>query len=151
MQLRAQHYTRDAGVRGGTFPSIGYRQYSTDNNYSEVLLSLNRNAIRVTFLKEFTQPALHEFSQNLYFIYGYGAHSGFSRTERYRVLNRTYFYNHYRYSPVFGIDGYLGLEYRFSEFPFIIGIDIKPFFEYSINQFFSLFLYDTAFILKYKF
>ncbi|MBN2274063.1 MAG: hypothetical protein JXR41_15825 [Bacteroidales bacterium] len=151
MQLTAQHYTRDAGVRGGTFPAVCYRQYNDYNHYSEIMLSLKRNAIRVTFLKEIMQPALQEFSPNLFFIYGYGAHSGLSRMDHYRMLNRTYYYNDYRFSPVFGIDGYLGLEYRFSEFPFFIGLDFKPFFEFSTSQFFSLYLNDMAFILKFKF
>jgi hypothetical protein len=151
MQLEAQHYTRDAGVRGGAFPAVCYRQYADDYHYSEVMLSLSRNAVRVSFLKEFAQPALQELSENLVFVYGFGAHSGFSRMDHYRMLNRTYFFNDYRFSPVFGIDGYLGLEYRFTEFPFFIGLDVKPFFEFSTTQFFSLFLNDMAFILKFKF
>jgi hypothetical protein len=151
MQVKAQHYTRDAGVRAGTFSTVCFRQYSADQKYSEVMLSLKRHAVRVTFLKEFAKPAFHEFSQNLHFIYGFGAHSGFSNSDHYRILNRTYFHNNYHFSPVFGIDGYLGLEYRFPEIPFLIGIDFKPFFEYSTNQFFSLFLDDTALVIKYKF
>ncbi len=151
LQLKGQHYTRDAGVRGGMLPSVCYRQYNNDFQYSEVMLSLSRNAVRVTFLREYAQPALQEFSENLLFVYGYGAHSGLSRMDHYRMLNRTYFYNDYRFSPVFGIDGYLGLEYRFPEFPFFIGLDIKPFFEFSTTQFFSLWLNDMAFVLKLKF
>ena len=151
IQLKGQHYTRDAGLRGGAFPSVCYRQYSKDYNYSEVMLSLSRNAVRVTFLKEQAQPTLQQFSENLLLVYGFGAHSGLSRMDHYRLLNRTYFYNSYRFSPVFGIDGYLGLEYRLREFPFFIGLDYKPFFEFSTTQFFNLFLSDMAFVLKLKF
>ena len=151
LQMKAQHYTRDAGVRGGIFPAVCYRQYTDESHYSEVMLSLSRNAIRATFLKEIARPALQEFSENLVFVYGFGAHSGFSRADHYQILNRTYFFNDYRFSPLFGIDGYLGLEYHFPEFPFYIGLDVKPFFEFSTTQFFSLFLNDMAFTLKIKF
>ena len=150
-QVKAQHYTRDAGMRGGLFPGICYRQYSSDTKYSEVMLSLGKNAIRVNFLKEFVMPAFPGFSPNLHFIYGFGAHSGFSSSDHFRVLNRTYFYNNTRFSPVFGVDGYLCLEYCFHKVPFLIGIDLKPFFEYSTNQYFNLSLHDTALNLKFKF
>jgi hypothetical protein len=151
VQLNAQHYTRDAGGRAGTYPALCYRQYAHEYSYSEVMASLTRNAIRVTYLKEYARPALQGFSPDLVLVYGFGAHSGFNRIDHYRILNRTYFYDRYRYSPVLGIDGYLGLEYRFPGLPFIAGIDAKPFFEFSVNQFFGLHLFDTSLILKIKF
>ncbi|MBN1415557.1 MAG: hypothetical protein JW973_10690 [Bacteroidales bacterium] len=150
-QLKAQHYTRDAGFRAGTFSAVCYRQYLNDNKHWEIMAGLKRNAIRVTYMREYVQPALHKHSPNLFFIYGFGVHTGISRMDYYRVFTRTYYYDDYRYSPVIGMDGYLGLEYRFSELPFIIGIDFKPFFEFSTTQFFNLILFDSAFILKYKF
>jgi hypothetical protein len=149
--LKAQHYTRDVGARAGAYPAICYRQYTDDNGYSEVMASLTRNAIRVTYLKEYARPALQRFSPDLAFVYGFGAHSGFNRINQYNILNRTYFYDRYRYSPLLGIDGYLGLEYRFPGLPVIVGIDVKPFFEYSVNQFFTINLFDTSLILKIKF
>jgi hypothetical protein len=36
-QLYAQHYTRDAGIRAGSYPALCYRQYTDENNYSEVM------------------------------------------------------------------------------------------------------------------
>jgi hypothetical protein len=134
--LKAQHYTRDVGARAGAYPAICYRQYTDDNGYSEVMASLTRNAIRVTYLKEYARPALQRFSPDLAFVYGFGAHSGFNRINQYNILNRTYFYDRYRYSPLLGI---------------IVGIDVKPFFEYSVNQFFTINLFDTSLILKIKF
>lgn len=151
MQMNAQNYTRDAGARAGAYPALCYRQYTDDFSYSEVMASLNRTAIRVTYLKEYARPAMQGFSTNLVFIYGFGAHSGLSRIDQYRLLGRTYFYDRYRYSPLLGVDGYLGLEYRFPHMPVIAGIDVKPFFEFSVNQFFGLHLFDTSLLLKIKF
>lgn len=151
VQLNAQHYTRDAGGRAGAYPALCYRQYTNEYSYSEVMASLTRNAMRVTYLKEFARPALQGFSPHLVYVYGFGGHSGFNRIDHYSMLGRTYFYDRYRYSPVLGVDGYLGLEYHFSGLPFIAGIDVKPFFEFAVNQFFALHLFDTSFILKIKF
>jgi hypothetical protein len=151
LRLNAQYYTRDAGIRAGSFSTICYRTYSDEINYSEILLGLKRDALRATFLKEYMRPALQKFTPNICLVYGFGAHAGLSWMDHYHTLNRTYYLDDYRYSPVFGIDGYLGLEYRFPELPFIIGIDYKPFFEYSTVRFFGLYLFDSAFILKYKF
>jgi hypothetical protein len=150
-QLTAQHYTRDAGTRIGAYPALCYRQYANENTYSEVMASLKRNAFRVTYLKEFARPSFQGVSPNFDFVYGFGAHSGFNRIDQYRILGRTYYYDHYRYSPVLGLDGYLGLEYHFPRLPVIGGIDTKPFFEYSVNQFFSIHLFDISAIFKIKF
>jgi hypothetical protein len=103
-------------------------------------------------LPERIHPAcFSEWSPDLLFVYGFGAHSGFNRIDQYRILGRTYYYDHYRYSPVLGIDGYLGLEYHFPRLPVVGGIDAKPFFEYSVNQFFSLHMFDISAIFKIKF
>jgi len=151
VQLNAKHYNRDAGVRAGAYTAFCYRQYADEFSYSEVMASLTGNAARITYLKEYARPALLGFSPDLVFVYGFGAHSGFNRINQYRVFNRTYFYDRYRYSPVLGVDGYLGLEYRFNSLPVIAGIDVKPFFEFSVNQFFGMHLFDTSFIIKIKF
>jgi hypothetical protein len=150
-QLKAQHYTRDAGTRIGAYPALCYRQYTNENTYSEVMVSMKRNAFRLTYLKEFTRPAFSEWSPDLVFVYGFGAHSGFNHIDHYKFMGRTYYYDHYRYSPVLGIDGYLGLEYHFPRLPVIGGIDAKPFFEYSVNQFFSIHMWDISAIFKIKF
>jgi hypothetical protein len=151
MQLNGQHYTRDAGIRAGAFLSFCYRQYYSEDKYSEVIAGINPGAIRVTYLKEYMQPALQRYSPNLYFVYGYGGHTGINRLDHYRFLNRNYFYKNYRYSPVLGVDGYLGIEYHFPRLPIIAGIDTKPFFEFSMNRFFGIYFFDTSLNLKVKF
>jgi hypothetical protein len=128
-----------------------YRQYTDENNYSEVMAGVGRHAFRVTYLKEHARPTLQGFSPNMVFVYGFGGHTGIERINKYQILTRTYFYDHYRYSPLLGMDGYLGLEYRFARLPVIGGIDVKPFFEFSVNQFFALHLFDTSLIFKIKF
>lgn len=150
-QTKAQNYTRDAGVRAGFLINATYRQYNNDESFLEMMAGFNHNTLSYTVLKEFSKPALTEFSPNLQFIYGFGLHAGITRKIKYQVLTRTYYYDEYRISPVFGVDGYIGLEYWFPEIPFIVGIDFKPFFEFSTIQYFNINLFDTALTLKFKF
>jgi hypothetical protein len=147
----AQNYTRDAGIRlGDHFIATG-RMHMDDENALELMLFLGRGGVTVTILKEFFVPALNHLSDNLYFQYGFGAHLGFRNMDHYQVLTRTYELDEKTFTPLLGLDGLVGIEYRFPEFPVLIGFDIKPYFEYSTTQFFTLYLQSVGFSLKYRF
>lgn len=149
--IYSQNYTRDFGIRGGTNSGLTYRQYVNDENAFEAILGYKGQHLRLTVLKQYFRPAFYEITDNLNFTYGYGAHVALYYTNRYNIFNKTYVMPNWRFSPAFGLDGYLGLEYHFREFPFIIGIDAIPFFEFSTSRFFYIFLDDAALFLKYKF
>lgn len=149
--IYAQNYTRSAGFRPGTATGFTYRQYINEENAVEAIVNYTRRSLRITALKQYFRPAFYEIADNLNFVYGYGAHIGLYYTNRFKILNKSYKLEEWRYSPIFGLDGYLGLEYNIREFPVIIGIDIKPFFEFSTSRFFYIFLDDTALSLKFRF
>jgi len=149
--INAQNYTRDGGARVGDYFSLSYRQFIEDDMAVEGLLFFGRNGMSVTVLKEMFQPALGQVSDNLFFQYGFGAHIGYRYTDHYKVLNRTYQLIDYRFSPLLGIDGMAGFEYRFPDFPIIVGIDIRPYFEYSTIQIFSIYLQSFGLSIKYRF
>jgi hypothetical protein len=151
IMVNAQNYTRDAGVRVGDHFSGTFRQFSEDDRATEGMLFIGRRGFTFTLLKEYFQPALGSISENLFFEYGFGAHAGFSYIDHYTVLNRTYLLDDYRFTPLFGLDGIIGLEYRFPEFPFLISLDIKPCFEYSLIQYFNINLNTVGISLKYRF
>jgi len=147
----SQNYTRDAGMRIGDYFSLTYRQYHRNDQALEGILFFGRQGITFGVLKEFFQPAFGRVSQNLFFQYGYGAHIGYRYTDHYRILNRTYELEQYTFTPLIGIDGLVGLEYRFPEFPFLISLDFKPYFEFSTIPVFSMYLQSFGLSLKYKF
>jgi hypothetical protein len=93
-----------------------------------------------------------EFGAGLNFLYGFGGHIGFFYSDNYRPfgLSRIY-YPGRRFSPVLGVDAYTGLEYRMESIPIVFGIDYKPFFEFSLYQYFKLQLWDFAFSARYRF
>ena len=147
----AQNYTRDAGIRVGDYFTATYRQFIEEDEAFEGMFFIGRRGFTFTILKEHFQPALGRISENLYFQYGYGAHLGLRYTDHYKVLNRTYELAHYRLSPLLGIDGMAGLEYRFPQLPLLMSVDIKPYFEYSTIQIFGLYLQSIGFSIKYRF
>jgi hypothetical protein len=150
-ELHAQNYTRDCGLRFSDNFSGSYRQFFDEQEALEVMLTAGKRGLSLSVLKEYTQPAFGKFSENIQFVYGFGAHAGFRYDDRYRVLNRTYDLNENRFMPLFGIDGYLAFEYMIRKFPVIIGIDFKPYFEYSNIQIFSVNLSGFGLSMKYRF
>ncbi len=149
--LIAQNYTRDAGIRVGDYFTATFRSHQNDTEALEANVFIGRHGATIGVLKEYFEPALGYVSDNLYFQYGMGIHLGFRYIDHYRVLNRVYQLDSYRFTPLFGVDGLVGLEYRFPEFPFLIGIDIKPYFEYSSIQIFSIYLQSAGISIKYRF
>jgi len=149
--VNAQNYTRNAGIRLGDYFSATYRQYIEEDRAFEGMLFIGRSGMNITMLKEYFRPALGHISENLSFQYGYGVHLGFRYTDHYKVMNRKYKLEDYRFSPLLGINGTIGLEYHFSEFPILVSIDLKPYFEYSTIQIFSIYLQSVGISVKYKF
>jgi hypothetical protein len=147
----AQNYTRDAGIRIGTLPGITYRQYLDETKSIEAHAVLGGNGIRLRIFKQFSKPALMQLSDNITFTYGYGAHAGISFYRSYKFLMRSYYLTTRRIGPALGLDAYLSLELNIREYPLIVGINAVPFFEFSTNRIFYIFLDDTAISIKYKF
>jgi len=147
----AQEYSRAAGLRGGLSSGLTYRQHLAPELAYEGLLSFRKGGLQCTILREYIQPAIFEFSEDFYFAYGYGGHVGYNFTDHYVIMFHEYNYYEKRFSPLIGIDGYIGLEYRIPVIPLQVGIDLKPFFEFSLFEIFRFAPWDLAFNIKYLF
>jgi len=147
-----QSFTREAGVRGGLTSGLSYRQYLENNLAYEGLLSFRKGGLQFTLLRQIHESSLEEYADNLYFSYGFGAHVGYFYSTKYNFLwYDDFYYSERRLSPLAGIDGYAGVEYRVQEFPITVGLDYKPFFEFSTQEFFRIRIWDLAFTIKYRF
>ena len=146
----AQNYTRTAGIRCGQTSGFTYRQYMDESNAYEGIVSFKKNGLQLTLLKEFVQPYFLEHSENIYLVWGFGAHAGTNRTSSWEIFTKR-FYELSSVIPLFGIDGYAGLEYRIKEVPLNVGVDFKPFFDLAGARFFSMSIWDFAITLKYNF
>ena len=148
--VEAQNITRNAGFRGGQTSGFTLRNYFDESNAIEGILSFRKQGLQVTGLKQFIIPKFHEYSENIFMVWGYGAHAGTTYSNSWDFAASSY-YGPKRFSPVVGIDGYISLEYRIREFPLVVGIDYKPFFELSATRYFSMSLWDLGFCLSYAF
>ncbi len=148
--LHAQNYTRDAGIRFGDGTVFAYRQFVKDDLALELFLVFQDRGFRVGGMKQHFLPAFEQYSENFKLYYGYGVHTGISYTNKHQLLNRTYYYD-WTLSPLFGMDGIIGLEYYFPEVPIMVSSELKPFFEFSINRIFILRPVNMSISVKYRF
>lgn len=146
----AQNYTRDAGIRMGEGVLMTYRQFFDENEAFEIMAGFANRGFRITALREYFHPVAADKSDNLKLIYGYGIHAGVTYTNKFRVLHRVYYHN-WKWSPQFGINGIVGLEYRLDELPFVFNAAAQPYFEYSLNRYFQLKAFNFTVSFKYRF
>lgn len=146
-----QKYNRSAGLRGGLTSGFTYKKFLNQEKAMEAILSFREAGVQLTALREYHEITLLEYSDNFFFMQGYGGHIGFLYTDRYDFLFTKTQYPSKKVTPVIGMDAYLGLEYRIEEFPLVGGIDFKPFIEFSLRDPFSIRMIDFAFFIKYTF
>jgi hypothetical protein len=147
---KGQNYMRDAGVRAGNGVIGTYRQFYKDEKALELFAGYQERGLRIGGMREIFTPALTKKSENFRLYYGYGVHAGFTYTNRHKMFNREYHYS-WKFSPVFGMDGILGLEYTFPDTPILVSADVKPYFEFSLHRIFYMKVLDVSFSVKYRF
>ena len=149
----AQNHTQEIGIRGGISSGFEYRAFANDFVSYKALLSFRRSGIQLTGMKEFHNPGMFDFSDQLNFIYGFGAHVGYERWNAYDP--RESYYPYYRIKkrtgPIAGLDGLAAVEYEFWEVPLSIGFEVKPYFNLFGKNFFQIQPFDFAFTIKYIF
>jgi len=147
----AQDYMKAAGLRGGLTSGLTYRQFLDPELAYEAILSGRLGGLQFTILRQHFQPALWKIADDFFVTYGYGGHVGWTYTNTYHFMFRDYYHEKKKFSPLVGMDGYLGLEYHFPTIPLQAGLDFKPFFEITLYELVRMSVWDVAFTLKYKF
>lgn len=152
VNLNAQDYDRIIGVRGGIISGITYKWFEDDENAYEAMFSIKNRGIRISGFKEVHNPYLWEFSNKLFFFYGYGVHAGiYGKYKNEFSFIKTNYINTKRRYTVLGLDAILGVEYRVLRYPFVIGLEYIPFFDLFGPNYFNLHLGNTALSIKMKF
>ncbi len=146
----AQNYTRDAGIRVGNGIYMTYRQFFDEKDAFEAMAGFTNRGFRVVALREYFLRLAPSKNDNLNLIYGYGIHAGIAYTNKFQVLHRVY-YHDWKWTPQFGVDGIIGLEYRMNELPFTVNVAAQPYFEYSLNKYFELKPFSFMITFKYRF
>jgi hypothetical protein len=146
----SQEFRYAAGIRAGYTGGVEFRIYTDELNSYKFLLGSRDNGAVIHALKEFHQPGLFSFTDQLNFVYGGGLHVGYERwNRRYYRTNSSYYVTNTDF--IAGIDGLAGLEYMFAEVPLSLGIEAKPYFDLFGREVFDLELFDFAFTIKYHF
>jgi hypothetical protein len=149
-EINAQEYKSAISLRSGVSSGISIQFMRDDVNTIEGGLSFRNNGLQLTVLREYYRPVFLRRSSHIFAYYGFGGHLGFE------WRNSNHYWDEYPHKvfssgPAAGIDGIAGAEYRFSKVPIALGINYKPFAEFSITRFFNLNLWDFGFTCKYSF
>ena len=140
----AQSYNTGVGLRfGGLTSGITVKHFTNSSTALEGILSIGRRSFVITGLYEKHSSA--NKSSDLKFLYGFGAHVGFFQD------GGSYYYNNnrpYTATTVLGIDGILGLDYKFNKAPINISMDIKPFIDFFGGNYVYM---DGGVSLRYTF
>ncbi len=155
--IEAQTYEHSAGVRLGNTAGLTYKKFLIDEQAIEILLSGRNEGLQVTVSYLTHKPLEFSFNSNFYVFYGVGAHIGL---EHFNNLNKsivpdgnglnTFVFDNRNYFTM-GIDGTVGIEYRWLSVPITISFDIKPYFNYIGMRFTRTKFWDAGLSFKYIF
>ncbi len=150
-KILAQDYERAVGIRGGDRTSLSYKRMLENDKGMIALLSFKSNGVQFTAIHDHYMPNPFDMGERFHFSMGYGGHVGFFYKKKYRSMFHEFIYNDDRFSPIIGLDAYFNLEYHLHLVPICVGVDYKPYFEFSVPRFVGIHLGDFALNLKYTF
>lgn len=105
-------YGQSVGIRIGNFPGVTYKKFIQETAAIEGLLSFGTNRFYLAGLYELHYPDV--LDHGLTPFIGGGAHTGFNSS----FVDRD--------EVILGLDGILGIDYAFEEFPLNASLDYKP-------------------------
>jgi hypothetical protein len=114
------YYKNALGVKVWDGAGISYKHFFNDKHAGELIGYFYRHGFRLTGLYEIHGQIAN--ADGLQWYIGPGAHIGFYNYEDHGVdVDGTYF----------GIDGVIGLDYKFNGAPINISLDWQPSFEFG--------------------
>jgi len=121
----AQDYQTAVGLRAGVSNGLSVKHFLSDRAALEGILHTRWQGLVITGLYEVHQD-INDLP-GLRWFYGGGAHIG--------TWNGNRGHHNWKYNrnghTVFGLDGIIGLDYKFLEAPINLGLDYKPAFNIS--------------------
>jgi hypothetical protein len=128
---KGKTYNNGIGLRLGTENGVTYKHFFKETVAFEAMLTTGYRAFIITGLVEKHFP--FRTADGFSFFLGAGAHIGSWKYVSYyrgRYYRDKYYFvrDDVYHGPSFGLDGILGLEYKFNA-PVTLGVDIKPYFD----------------------
>jgi len=154
-QASAQEKQFQAGFRFGATTGFTGRSINSDMWALEGILGFRNGGAQLYGLLEKHTRLEFPRTDRFFLYYGGGAHIGFVGWHKYYdsdyYSHRNYWDRYTNYGVAFGIDGILGLEYRFEAVPITLGVDFKPFFEFYGPFYFRVNFWDFSGGIRYTF
>lgn len=142
------------GFRGGSTWGFTYDYLHNETSGFQAVMSFRDKGIQLTGMLKFYKPAFERATDRFWWYFGVGGHVGYQKWEEYFSVVRgtyTYFIEINRYSPVMGLDGVFGLEFRMDLLPIVISLDVMPYFELFGEDFYKFNPFNIGFGIKYAF
>ena len=147
----SQFYAKESGLRGGYSGGITFRvNLEEDLSYEAQLCYRDQGAIFTMLRQQHKEIGMDRLG-NWEFLYGFGVHSGFYFTDRYKILFREIYFGREIFTPVIGMDGYVGVDYNLVVLPMRFGVSFQPHMELSLKQVFGVNFWDFGFHARYMF
>lgn len=147
----SQYYQKEIGFRGGYSSGITFRVNLEEDLSYEAQLSYRDHGGIFTIIRQKRMEMGMDQLGNWEFLYGFGAHAGFYFTDSYRIIFREVYFGREVFTPVVGMDGYVGIDYRLVDVPISFGVSFQPHMEISLKQVFGINLWDFGFHMRYMF
>jgi len=154
-QSVAQDYNYAVGLRMGLISGGTYRHFFDDENSIQAIFSFQNSGLQITATRQYYQPILLDITDQVFFFYGIGGHLGYSKWGYEDIVSGGEIYRQKELTIGVGLDGHIGIEYRFMQFPITLGLGYKPFYEINLSSnsgaYFRSYLQDVALALQYTF
>lgn len=121
LTVKAQDYKTGIGLRGGPASGLTFKHFVNESAAIEANITTRWNGVHLTGLYDLQYRTFDV--AGLYWVYGFGAHLGFTDGENKRFEDGE---NH----TLFGADLMLGIEYTFENLPVNVGLGWKPYFDF---------------------
>jgi len=151
VNAHSQYYPMEVGMRGGYSSGLSFRVNLDEVLSYEAQLSYRHQGAIITMLRLKRQEMAMDKNGNWEFLWGMGAHTGFYFTDSYRIFFEEIHYGQNLFTPVFGVDGYVGIDYLLEYLPISFGASFQPHMEISMRQLFSMNLWDFGIHVRYRF
>jgi hypothetical protein len=147
----SQFYAKEIGLRGGYSGGITFRVNLEEAlSYQAQLSYRDQGAIFTMFRQQHKEIGMDRLG-NWEFLYGFGVHAGFYFTDSYKILFREIYFGREIFTPVVGMDGYVGIDYKLVDLPMSFGVSFQPYMEISLKQVFGINLWDFGLHVRYMF
>lgn len=136
----SQDYKHSVSGQTGAYWGICYKRVLENESAYRGSLLFKHGGLLLSGVRMFHKPLVPQKNSQLFYYYGYGAHMAYASSYySYNVFKPFRPASQYRGSFfTAGMDGLVGVEYRFLKHPFVVAVDFQPNFEFFGPTYFKL-------------